>query len=172
MMEEIVAETMSIPNTAQFAHAWTLMQQPQLLHQHLLPQALALAQVLHLPHLLLEAAPQCLLSWAETESLVEKRLQVLHQHPQLMDVDHPNGKATIFAMMKTTNTKPLDMSVLPMLEYCAFPNSTLAPLMKNCPASYQQLKLLLMKWVIIWVCGTILMMFMEDKEDHVTVKDS
>ena len=40
----------------------------------------------------------------------------------------------------SANTKPLDMSVLPMLEYCAFPNSTLAPLMKNCPASYQQLK--------------------------------
>ena len=61
MMEEIVAETMSIPNTAQFAHAWTLMQQPQLLLQHLLLQALA--QVLHpqvhhphLPHHLLEAA--------------------------------------------------------------------------------------------------------------------
>merc|ERR1719323_156596 len=77
MMEEIVAETMSIPNTAQFAHAWTLMQQPQLLHQHLLLQALAqvLHPHLHLPHLLLEAAPQCLLSWAETELSEEKRLQ-------------------------------------------------------------------------------------------------
>merc|ERR1712213_247615 len=77
MMEEIVAETMSIPNTAQFAHAWTLMQHPQLLLQLLLLQALAqvLHPHLHLPHLLLEAAPQCLLSWAETESSEEKRLQ-------------------------------------------------------------------------------------------------
>ena len=33
-------------------------------------------------------------------------------------------------------------------------------------------RLLLMKWVTIWVCGTILMMFTEDKEDLVTVKDS
>ena len=33
-------------------------------------------------------------------------------------------------------------------------------------------RLLLMKWVTIWVCGTISMMFTEDKEDLVTVKDS
>ena len=55
-MEEIVAETMSIPSTAPFAHAWTLMQPPQLLHQHLLLQALAQVHHPHLPHLLLEAA--------------------------------------------------------------------------------------------------------------------